>query len=79
MSFGYSGAPAAFAAMRSPIPIEPMHSFSHGHHDQRHMARGRVRTYDDENVAQYGAHTGQPRLCMQLTILQFDSQDPFHG
>ena len=32
--------------MRSPIPIEPMHSFSHGHLRQRHMARGRVRTND---------------------------------
>ena len=45
------------AAMRSPIPIEPMHSFSYGHRRQRLMARGRVRTYDD--VAQHGAHTGQ--------------------
>ena len=32
--------------MQSPIPIEPMHSFSHGHLRQRHMARGRVRTND---------------------------------
>ena len=32
--------------MRSPIPIEPMHSFSRGHLRQRHMARGRVRTND---------------------------------
>ena len=32
--------------MRSPIPIEPMHLFSHGHLRQRHMARGRVRTND---------------------------------
>ena len=31
--------------MRSPIPIEPMHSFSYGHLRQRLMARGRVRTY----------------------------------
>ena len=45
--------------MRSPILVEPMNSFSHGHHDQRHMARGRVRTYDDD-VVQHGAHTGQP-------------------
>ena len=47
--------------MQSPIPIEPMHSFAYRHLRQRLMARGRVRTYDDEdkNVAQHGAHTGQ--------------------
>ena len=32
--------------MRSPIPIEPTHLFSHGHLGQRHLARGRVRTND---------------------------------
>ena len=53
------------AAMRSPILIEPMHSFSYGHHRQRHMARGRLRTYDDDDdgVAQDGAHL--INLCMQ--------------
>ena len=42
--------------MRSPILtilIEPTQSFSHGHRRQRHMARGRLHTYDDE-VAQDG-------------------------
>ena len=46
----------ANAPMRSPIPIEPVHSFPHGHHRQRYMARGRVRTHndddDDDDVAQ---------------------------
>ena len=45
--------------MLSPIPIKPMHSFSHNHHDQRHMAHGRVCTYDND-AAQCGALTGQP-------------------
>ena len=64
--------------MRSPMPIEPMHSFSYGHLRQRLMARGRVRTYDDddENVAQHGAHTGQ--LMHLLTSKQFDNRDPFY-
>ena len=34
------------AAMRSPIPIEPMHSLFHVHLREQHMARGRVRTND---------------------------------
>ena len=49
------------AAMRSPIPIEPVHLFSHGHLRQRFIARGRERTHDDDDdVAQHGAHTDQP-------------------
>ena len=39
--------------MQGPIPIEPMHSFSHGHLSQRHMAHGRVRTND--GVAENGS------------------------
>ena len=59
------------AAMRSPIPIEPMHSFSCGHHRQPHMARGRLPTYDDgddgdDGVAQDGAHL--INLYMQLGL-----------
>ena len=34
----FSGALAASAAMRSPIPIEPVHSFSYGHLCQREIA-----------------------------------------
>ena len=55
--FGFSGAPAAEGRHAEPHTYRT-HSFSHGHHDQRHIARGRVRTDDD--VAQHGAHTGQP-------------------
>ena len=65
--------------MRSPIPIEPRHSISNGHHDQQHMSRGSVRTYDDD-VAQHGAHIGQPMHNNNLlTPLQFDIRDPFYG
>ena len=49
--------------MRSPIPIEPMHLFSYGHDRQRNISRGCVRTNDDENAAQHGAHTGKPMQC----------------
>ena len=49
--------------MRSPILIEPMHSFSHGHDRQRNIARGRVLKHDNENVAQYGAYPSQPMQC----------------
>ena len=63
------------AVLRSPIPIEPMHSFSHGHLDQRHMARRRVGTHDDNDVAQHGVHN----LWMQLTPLQLGIRDPFYG
>ena len=54
-----SGAPVAKGCHAEPHSIEPMHSFSHGHHDQRHIVCGRVRTHGDE-VAQHGAHTSQP-------------------
>ena len=30
------------------------------------MARGRVRTHDDDDVAQHGAHTGQLMHCIHL-------------
>ena len=50
-----------FSAMRSPIPIEPMHSFSHGHHRQRHMAHGRERTATTTRNDM--AHTGQSMQC----------------
>ena len=65
------------AAMRSPIPIEPVHSFSYGHLRQRLMARRRVRTYDDdddENVAQHGTHTGQLMSCIHLCNLILEIQ-----
>ena len=42
------------AAMRSPILIEPVHSFSYGHLRQRYMAPGRVRmttTMTSHNMA----------------------------
>ena len=45
-------------------------------HDQRHMARGRVRTTTTTS------HNMAPilvNLCMQLTPLQFDLRDPSHG
>ena len=51
------------AAMGSAILTEPMHSFSHGHHHQRNIARGCICMYGDENVTQYGAYTGQPLQC----------------
>ena len=64
------------AAMRSPIPIEPMHSFSYVHHRQRHMARGRVRTYDN-GVSPDGTHL--VNLCMQLGLqLKFDIGELFY-
>ena len=44
--------------MGGPIPIEPMHSFSHGHHDQWYIAFGRVGKHDD--IAQRSTHTGLP-------------------
>ena len=60
------------AAMRSPTPIEPMHSFSYGHPRQCLMVCGRLRTYDDdENVAQHGAHTGQLMHCIHILEIHF--------
>ena len=50
--------------MRSPIPAEPMHSFSHGHRRQWHMACGHVQTTRT-------SHNMGPTLStytMQLTI-----------
>ena len=58
--------------MWSPICIEPMHSFSHGYHCQRHGLQGH--TYD--KVTQYGAYTGQPS---QTAHLQFDIGDPYYN
>ena len=58
--------------MQSPIPIEPMHSFPHDHHDQcGHMAHGHIRMY----VAQHGSQTGEP---MHAAYTSFDIRDPFH-
>ena len=38
-----------------------MHSFSYGHHDQRrYVLRACTNDEDDDDVAQYGACTGQP-------------------
>ena len=48
----------AKVAMWSPTPIKPMNSFSHGHHDEWHMAQGNVHTHNDD-VAQHGAHASQ--------------------
>ena len=60
----YSKAPAAKGRYAEPHTlIEPMHSFSHGHHCQQNNTCGRVRTYNDENITQHGAHTGQPMQC----------------
>ena len=76
--------------MRSPIPIEPMHLFSHGHLRQRHMARGRIRTNDGlaEKWPLMAAICGRlafSRLTGQLmhaagllsASKQFDIGDPF--
>ena len=56
----------SLATMRSPIPIEPMHSFSYGHHSS--VVNGSpARTYDD--VPQHSAHTGQLMHCIRLCNL----------
>ena len=67
--------------MQSPIPIEPMHFFSHAHLRQRHMARGRPRTAMTTTTTSHNMAPILVNLCMrmQLTPLQFDIRDPFHG
>ena len=63
--------------MQSPIPIEPMHSFSHGYHDHWHMVRGGIVCMTTRMW-----HNMVPilvNLCLLLTPLQFDIRDPFHG
>ena len=65
------------AVMRSPIPIEPVHSFSHGHHDQQHnwlTGMYVLTTTTSQNMAAILVN-----LRMRLTPLQFDIQDPFNG
>ena len=52
------------AALRSPILIEPVYSFSHGHHRQQHMAHGCICTGDNKtlhNMVAILQLTGQPR------------------
>ena len=58
------------AAMRSPIPKEPMHSFSYGHLLQRQMARGRVRTTESRKMA--------PVDKGSLTLVNYHIRDPYY-
>ena len=68
------------AAMQSPIPLELVHLFSHGHLHQQHMAHGCLCMV----TTMMTSHKMAPilvYLCMhmQLTPLQIDIRDPFHG
>ena len=70
--------------MRSAIgiPIEPMHSFSHGRCHQRNIAHGRICSMTTKKIAQHGAHTGQPMQCsLQFAAFNMKSGigDPFHS
>lgn len=61
------------AAKRSPIPIEPLHSFSYGHLHHQQMGSRRLRTYnDDDDLTQDGAHTFQTMHCLHLCNLTFE-------
>ena len=56
------------AAMRSPIPIEPKHSFSYGHVFVSGIwLAGANMTHD----AQHDAHTGQLMHCIHLLEIYF--------
>ena len=68
------------AAMLSPIPVEPMHSFSHGHHHQWHMAHGHVCTTTSHNMAPILVNLCNAANYLQLRIrMQFDIGDPFQS
>ena len=69
------------AAMRNPIPIEPMHSFSYGHHWSR--ARTYVRTTTTKtphNMAPMLVNLCNAAYNLQLTVcMPFGIGDPFHS
>ena len=67
----YSGASAAEGQHAAPHTYRT-HAFSFLLSSSSSlMARGRIRTYDDddENIAQYGTHTGQLMHCKHLRNL----------
>ena len=71
----YSGAPAVEGRHAEPHTYRT-YAFNFVWSFSSAVEGSRARTYDDYDVAQHGAHTGQHAL---HTSMQFDIRGPFYG